>query len=137
MTLAEKRKAYNREWYLRNRDVVIARTTLWSKANREKRKEISIRHYGRKKERSHSNKARMVEYLGGKCLDCGGKFLDVVFDFHHLDPSQKDFALSAARGNSWETIKPELDKCVLLCANCHRTRHANSKIPYGSRSKNL
>ncbi len=43
-------------------------------------------------------------------------------DFHHLDPLEKEFTLSA-RMTSWSRIKRELDKCVLLCARCHREVH--------------
>ena len=45
--------------------------------------------------------------------------------FHHLDPSVKDFQLSNARTKILtESVKQELDKCVLLCLNCHAIRHA-------------
>lgn len=124
-------------WYERNRESVLARSSAWAKANVGKRREIHKRFYATKKANSRAMKSRMVQYLGGKCLDCGGVFHDMVYDFHHLDPSQKDFALSSARNNSWETIKPELDKCVLLCANCHRIRHVTAKIPLGTRHKDL
>lgn len=69
-------------------------------------------------------KLQAVEYLGGKCQDCGFDNIErqEVFDFHHLDPSKKDFSLST-NAKCFERIKPELDKCILLCANCHRTRH--------------
>ena len=44
-------------------------------------------------------------------------------DFHHLDPSIKEFNLTR-NSIGWEKLKPELDKCVLLCSNCHRMIHA-------------
>mgnify|MGYP003431129005 FL=1 len=45
-------------------------------------------------------------------------------EFHHLDPEQKDFGI-AAKGytRSWEKVKEELDKCIMVCANCHREIH--------------
>jgi hypothetical protein len=44
--------------------------------------------------------------------------------FHHRDPEGKDFGISrAATLMSWEKIKDELDKCVLLCSNCHAEIH--------------
>jgi len=66
-----------------------------------------------------------VEYKGGQCNFCGYSKCPDALDFHHCDPKQKDFGLSA-RGltRSWERIKKELDKCVLVCANCHREVHA-------------
>lgn len=67
-------------------------------------------------------KERAVAYLGGQCRICGYNRSSVGFDFHHLDPSQKDFNISAR--TSWKAIVSELEKCVLLCACCHREVHA-------------
>jgi hypothetical protein len=68
-------------------------------------------------------KEKAIEYLGGKCTDCGLVDEPCVYDFHHLDPTQKEIAFGSRGGKSFESLKPELDKCVLLCANCHRKRH--------------
>lgn len=66
-----------------------------------------------------------VDYLGGSCQLCGYSKTLAALDFHHKDPTQKDFGI-AARGatRSFEKIKIELDKCLLVCANCHREIHA-------------
>ena len=76
-------------------------------------------------------KQMAVEYKGNKCLDCGleTEYAE-VYEFHHLDPTKKDFSI-AYKGHtkSWEKIKIELDKCIMLCANCHRIRHAKEHIP--------
>ena len=70
------------------------------------------------------NKDRAIDYLGGKCKDCGNVFLvQAVYDFHHKNPEEKDFCIGNILGRGWEKITPELDKCDLLCANCHRIRH--------------
>ncbi len=74
-------------------------------------------------ERFRRRKKQAVEYKGSRCVDCGGVFPYYVYDFHHLDPTQKEMQFNRLRRRSWETIKAELDKCVLLCANCHRIRH--------------
>lgn len=69
-----------------------------------------------------------VEYKGGKCISCGyDKCVDAI-DFHHRDSSKKDFGI-ASKGytRSWGKIKLELDKCDILCANCHREKHAELK----------
>jgi hypothetical protein len=69
-------------------------------------------------------KQKAIDYLGGKCVDCKGIFPSSVFDFHHLDPSKKEFNLgNILRRKDFEFIEKELSKCVLLCANCHRIRH--------------
>jgi len=70
-------------------------------------------------------KALAIEYKGGKCLFCGYNKCNDVLDFHHIISKEKEFGLSV-RGltRSWNKIKKELDKCVLVCANCHRELHA-------------
>lgn len=76
-----------------------------------------------KKNRRAELKQKAVNYKGGRCEICGyDKCID-AFDFHHVDSIDKDFNISN-KMTSWEKIKPELDKTVLLCANCHRECHA-------------
>jgi 5-methylcytosine-specific restriction endonuclease McrA len=68
-------------------------------------------------------KLKAIEYKGGKCILCGFSKYNSALEFHHLDPSQKDFAL-VSKTISWERMKEELDKCVLLCSNCHHAVHS-------------
>lgn len=60
-----------------------------------------------------------LEYLGSKCQVCGYNKCSRALHFHHKDPSTKLFGISGSHCYSWEKIKSELDKCVLLCSNCH------------------
>jgi transposase len=62
----------------------------------------------------------IVREAGGRCVICGYDEYPGALQFHHLDPSQKQFALSG-RGltRSLERMRDEAKKCVLLCANCH------------------
>ena len=69
-------------------------------------------------------KVRAIDYLGGKCEDCGKKYPTPVYDFHHKDPTQKEYTWQKLRLRAWKSIEKELDKCELLCSNCHRLRHA-------------
>lgn len=68
-------------------------------------------------------KETCVNYMGGKCSRCHGKFELAQYAFHHLDPKEKDFNISEYRSASFLTIKPELDKCILVCHNCHHEIH--------------
>lgn len=70
-------------------------------------------------------KQKSVEYKGNKCEKCGyDKFIGAL-EFHHIDPNEKDFGISyKGYTRSWNKVKLELDKCKLLCANCHREEHA-------------
>lgn len=67
-----------------------------------------------------NKKRRLVDMFGGRCKLCGYRKYIGALDFHHLEPSQKSFAVSV-RGlcYAWETVLTEAKKCVLLCKNCH------------------
>ena len=69
-----------------------------------------------------ARKIKAIEYKGGKCEDCEKEFPPYIYDFHHLDPKIKEMTWTKMRLRSWKNIQKELDKCVLLCSNCHRTR---------------
>ena len=70
-------------------------------------------------------KVKAVEYMGGKCAHCGYDKCVQALQFHHKDPTKKDFGIgSKGHTRKWEAIKTELDKCVMLCANCHAEEHA-------------
>lgn len=64
-------------------------------------------------------KRKAIEYKGGKCIICGYNNCDRNMSFHHIDPKTKDFQISGNHVLSWEKLKKELDKCVLLCCRCH------------------
>lgn len=70
-----------------------------------------------------------IEYKGGTCQLCGYDRCDEALEFHHPDSSDKDFGISAkGYTRSWTKVKEELDKCILLCANCHREVHAGLQL---------
>jgi hypothetical protein len=72
-------------------------------------------------------KKECVKYKGGCCTICGYNKCINALEFHHVDPKTKSNDLAKGRGIDTrmrlETLKPELDKCILLCANCHREVH--------------
>jgi len=70
-------------------------------------------------------KLQAITYKGGKCIVCGYNKYYGALEFHHIDPSKKDFAISDLRKRSFDDdVKRELDKCNLLCSNCHKEIHA-------------
>ena len=78
------------------------------------------------RKRIQANKHKAILYKGSKCARCSIEYDThnaCIFDFHHLDPKGKDFNPGEKMGLSWNNIKTEIDKCVLLCANCHRLTH--------------
>lgn len=64
-------------------------------------------------------KTLAIEYKGGKCQVCGYSKYPGALDLHHI--TNKKFGIGdKGYTRSWKTVKTELDKCVLVCANCHR-----------------
>ena len=80
--------------------------------------------YTEQKARGYSNKWKALEYKGGKCQTCGEN-RPATLCFHHRDPSEKSFNLDGRTfaNRKWEFVKEEVDKCDLLCHNCHHMIH--------------
>lgn len=104
----ERMKAHNKAYRERNATTIRVKASKWQK------------------EKGRANKLKAIEYKGGKCMDCNNVFPACCYDFHHIDPKIKDSGIARIMGRDFENIKLELDKCVLLCANCHRIRHFNA-----------
>lgn len=97
----------------------------------DKRKYADRREYLIKAVAKRRKKIRQmaIDYKGGICSKCGYSKCLEALEFHHLDDGVKDFGLSAnGITRSWGKTKKELDKCILLCANCHRELHASKKL---------
>jgi len=77
-----------------------------------------------------------IKYKGGSCVACGYSKCLEALDFHHIDEVKKSFGISAkGYTRSWKSIQSELDKCILICANCHRELHAGLLQPSGETLK--
>ena len=74
-------------------------------------------------DRRRGVKRREIEYKGGKCQICGYGKCDRALKFHHLDPSVKKFEIGGNHCRKWEDLVLELDKCLLVCGNCHDEVH--------------
>lgn len=68
-------------------------------------------------------KLELVNLFGNKCNCCNKSFNQYVYQFHHIDPSEKDFEISKLRSHTIKNVLPELQKCEMLCANCHSMKH--------------
>jgi hypothetical protein len=73
-------------------------------------------------------KRRAVEYLGGECQICGYKRCLSALQFHHRDELEKEFNIGGSYNRSWKSLRAELDKCDLLCANCHCEVHGGLMV---------
>jgi predicted transcriptional regulator len=79
-------------------------------------------------DRMQNLKRQMVQYKGGECVRCGYKKYFGALEFHHLNPSEKDFNPSSLKRYKFDDrIKNELDKCILVCSNCHREIHHENR----------
>lgn len=102
------------------------------KTHTDKRRYADRREYLIEAVRKRRKKLRQltIEYKGGKCEVCGYHKCPEAMEFHHLDSSAKDFGISQkGYTRSWAKVKGELDKCTMLCANCHRELHAKLQLP--------
>lgn len=80
--------------------------------------------------RRRTLRVKAIEYAGGKCMRCGYDRCMEALDFHHRDEQTKSFGISQnGLTRSWDKIREEVDKCILVCANCHRELHANNTQP--------
>ena len=103
----EYQRNYQRSWHQRNKEKRLARM--------------------------HEKKAATYEYVQGIksqlfCVDCGERH-PAALQFHHPNPEDKMFNVADAvrNGISLDRIKKEIEKCIVLCANCHAIRHYNMR----------
>ena len=124
----ESLKDYNRNYYSKNKDKWKEYNNVSISEEKRERKLESIRKLKRNYGQSH--KRELILKKGGKCQLCGiaynGKNAS-IFDFHHVNPEEKDFNISTRlRYNSYipQELYLEIDKCILVCSNCHRQLHS-------------
>lgn len=75
--------------------------------------------------RGLERKKQLIELAGGECCDCGYKKNISALEFHHLNPEEKSFGIDLRKCSNlnWDRLVEEVNKCVLICSNCHRERH--------------
>lgn len=118
----ECRRGYNQRWYKRN-----AGKHRRAAAKRNERRRARIRRI-------------LDEAKDRPCADCGGRFPPFVMDFDHRDPTQKRFNIGrdALTGRcSEDALAQEIEKCDVVCANCHRIRTYGERIELGRQDSNL
>ena len=93
--------------------------------NYKRKKAEGLNPYHMQKSRGLFKKIQAVKDKGGKCENCGYSKNLAALEFHHTNPSEKNFQidLRVFSNLSDERLENELSKCVLLCANCHREVH--------------
>ena len=111
---SEKMKQYRNEWYeknkiLENSDKLINQ----AKKIRDLRNNIEVRFPNLDNEFKKDL----------KCSECGFNH-PAALDFHHVNPNEKEYSIAYLKHlGSKEKLLQEVDKCIVLCANCHRIHH--------------
>lgn len=106
-----------------------------SKKYRDNKVEVSKRQSKRYREKNlckqnrdrlRARKLEYIKYKGGVCTECGKMPHPAAMDFHHVNPAEKKFNLAPTNKLLIDVVE-ELDKCILLCSNCHRILHSEEK----------
>ncbi|MBU0957358.1 MAG: HNH endonuclease [Nanoarchaeota archaeon] len=79
--------------------------------------------YIRKRKRFQNLKRELVELLDGKCKICGYNNTIQALEFHHIQGNKENHMTRLIKDNSKQKVLKEIEKCILLCANCHRETH--------------
>jgi len=112
----EKRAEYDKKYREENRENRIEYEREYREENRERINTLSkelAKKYRKEK------KAICLEYLGGKCVVCG---TTERLEFDHIKREGKKYEISIKLTCNFDTIKEELDKCQLLCVDCHKIK---------------
>jgi hypothetical protein len=124
----------SKKWYNENTERAIENNKKWRNENIERDRERAKKWYNenteRVKEREKNNREALKQYIGGtyKCKHCGFEHpTSAPFDFHHINPDEKEGEIGRLVHGSLEKLLREVDKCVLLCATCHRLEHERLK----------
>ena len=110
-------------------------TKKWLEEHKEERRQYHNKWYARNKSKQkkfvNARRQKIADWFKEykatlKCSSCPENH-PATFDFHHLDPKDKEISVSEVvnGGRSIQNIKKEIEKCIVLCANCHRKLHYN------------
>lgn len=125
LNLPESREEFN-ELYsskLTAREIQFFYNSFYKKPDMGTSKNNIPKEYYRDKR--YEIKKELVNYKGGCCEVCGYNKSFRALQFHHLNPKEKDFNVGGVTTLN-ETVKKELDKCILVCSNCHAEIHDNN-----------
>ena len=134
----ERMKVYRKKYYEDNKEAAQAYNKQWRIDNPERIKESGKKYYQvdrvkklkKRRKTIRERKDILVASRGGKCEHCHQSYIySGVYDFHHKDPTIKEFGIASGltRHLPMEDLLKEIDKCLMLCANCHRIEHARLK----------
>ena len=123
-----KSKVYSRDFLCKGCGKTDPEQFVKMSNNRRHKSTCKRCHCKKAVERFRRNKRLAVEYKGGKCQACGYDRCFAALVFHHSNPKEKDPDFNKMRHWNFEKTKKELDKCELLCANCHAEAHNGAMV---------
>jgi hypothetical protein len=112
--------AQQKQYYKDNREAMTAQQKQWREDNKEA---IAVR----RKAKLDARNLEIFEYKGGACAHCSSRELDYLgmYEYHHVDPTTKMYSVGTIITGPMDRVYTEVDKCLLLCPNCHRKEHIN------------
>ena len=115
----EERAAYDKAYYEANKEERAAKSKAYREANKEELK-------AKNKAHRYERNLMLFNYKGAGCSHCGLSEPDhlEIYDYHHVDPATKLYGVAKIVTGDLERLMTEVDKCLLLCSNCHRREHA-------------
>lgn len=133
MANGKMRSLYRRRFCLRcspfgihNTSKVPPGTLIPEELREYRRRRRNAKTHRSQKARRRRRKAQLIATRGGCCIDCAYSACVTALEFHHRDPSTKEFGIGDFSG-SLQRLVAEAKKCDLLCASCHRIRHAKEE----------
>lgn len=136
----EDQRAAQKRYAQRNKEKLRDKARNYYRSNKERLNELHRKRRAANPERYEAEKKKaardlmllkreinkkLVQFFGGKCQICGIPGDPCIFDFHHLNPDEKEVNMAGliCRTRDWDTLVTEGKKCALLCSNCHRMVH--------------
>lgn len=115
-----------KEYYYKNRTQIIEKRRKFREGNKEYSNALSNAH---KRNNKAISRKFLLEIKSNPCFDCNKTYPPYAMDFDHRDGSlkSKNVGRLIQEGYSLKTIKKEIEKCDLVCTNCHRERTFNTK----------
>ena len=132
------RKQYLKEYYQKNKRKIIKNSKRNKKiyikdVNNVKKIKETARTYNKKTRLNH--KLFCLSYLRNKCYNCEYNKCISSLECHHLNPNYKKYNISQMCGMPIDIIQKELDKCIILCSNCHAIEESKLKKTKGYSDK--
>jgi len=105
----------NKKYYEKNREKISAQRKSVYDSDKSVSRVLSL---------TEQNKQKLLLMFGNRCDSCKETLPYCCYDFHHMDPAQKEHNVSALITRAWKYVEQEARKCTMLCSNCHRILHS-------------